>query len=161
MTSWQPVSNWYDKIVSKEGHYFHKNVIFPRLLPYLKKANAVLDLACGQGVLARQLPKEVAYTGIDISPSFIKSAKEKNRVRSRSFAVGDVTEPLKVKGSFSHAVCLLALQNISDPLRLFQNAKKHLNDRGELFLVLNHPCFRIPRQTHWGSTRNKRCSFDA
>jgi hypothetical protein len=35
------------------------------------------------------------------------------------------------------------------PLPVFQNAAAHLMPQGKLVLVLNHPCFRIPRQSGW------------
>ncbi|HSX13461.1 MAG TPA: SAM-dependent methyltransferase, partial [Chlamydiales bacterium] len=31
-----------------------------------------------------------------------------------------------------------------------EQAAQHLKPNGKLLLVLNHPCFRIPRQSNWG-----------
>ena len=66
-SSWEQVSDWYNKVVGAKGHYYHENVILPRLakiLP-LSKNSSLLDLACGQGILARNIPPEVEYIGVD------------------------------------------------------------------------------------------------
>ncbi|MDN3508381.1 MAG: class I SAM-dependent methyltransferase [Simkaniaceae bacterium] len=145
-TSWEKVSDWYDDIVGSEGHYYHREVIFPRLLPLLKKSKNLLDCACGQGVLAKQLGKETEYVGIDLSKELIDKAKAGTR---GSFKVVDITKPFDLEKSFDTIVILLAFQNLEDPKGFIENAKKHLIQGGRLIMVLNHPCFRIPRQSGW------------
>ena len=69
-----------------------------------------------------------------------------------SFYVGDATAkkfPLE-KSDFDRAACILALQNMQHGEGAIQSAARHLRQGGELLLVLNHPCFRIPRQSGWG-----------
>lgn len=55
-TSWEPVSKWYNKIVGTEGHYYHQNIIIPKLMKLLHFPSgtslSLLDLACGQGVMS-------------------------------------------------------------------------------------------------------------
>ncbi len=160
-TDWEKVGSWYGSLVGKKGHEHHRDVIFPKLLPLLnlKQGDSLLDLACGQGVLAHQIPGEVRYLGIDLSPSLIEQAKEGQRAGS-SFQVGDICAPLEVDFSpFSHATIVLALQNVERADLALKNAACHLKSGGELFLVLNHPCFRIPRQTHWGVDTEKNLQY--
>lgn len=146
-TSWEKVHDWYDDIVGAEGHYYHQHIILPRLLPLLDRPKKILDIGCGQGVLARHLPKGTPYVGIDSSPSLIKKARQLSR---HPFLVQDALEPFTLdQKDFSHAVVILALQNMAAPLPVFQNAAAHLMPQGKLLLVLNHPCFRIPRQSGW------------
>lgn len=77
-TSWQNVGGWYDTLVAGKGHYYHQNVIIPKLLKLLdlKPDSAILDLACGQGVLERYIPAQNIYQGIEISTSLVESAKK-------------------------------------------------------------------------------------
>ena len=84
-SSWEGSHKWYNKIVSEEGHYYHQKVILPALLKLidLKKTKSLLDLGCGQGVLARALPKTIEYTGIDLSPSLIKSAENLSQNKNK------------------------------------------------------------------------------
>jgi len=162
-TSWEPVSKWYNKVVGNEGHYYHQNIIIPKLLTLLhfskEKGQSLLDLACGQGVMANKIPQDMAYLGIDISPSLIKEAKSKDKNRKHGYLVADVSKPLKLDRKYSHGTIVLALQNIEDVLVVLRNAHGHLEDGGHLAIVLNHPCFRIPRQSSWGVDEQKKMQY--
>lgn len=154
-TSWENVHEWYDKVVGKEGHYYHQSLILPKLLPHLEGAKDVLDVGCGQGILARKLPKEVRYTGIDISSSLIAKAKELSSFRKNQFLVHNAEKPYPKQG-YSHAVVILALQNMADPKTVLRNVHDALEKEGSLILVLNHPCFRIPRLSGWHIDEKKK-----
>ncbi len=150
-TSWNAVSSWYDKSVGKSGTHYHKEVILPALVPLmnLNAESKVLDLGCGQGILSRSIPKIAGYLGIDSAKDLIQAAKG-FRTPGTEFSLGDVTKIQAPEGQFSHAVFLLSLQNMENPEAAILKAGKALIPKGELYLVLNHPCFRIPRQSGWG-----------
>lgn len=153
-TSWQHVGKWYNEKVGEEGHFYHQSIIIPqtiRLLNFSEKQPAsLLDLACGQGILSRHLPPFVSYVGIDAAPALIAAAKQYHQQASHQFLVGDVTKKLPLKQpSFTHASIILALQNIEHPLLVFKNASDHLQPGAPFIIVINHPCFRIPRQSSW------------
>lgn len=163
-TSWEASEHWYDTIVGKEGHYYHQHVILPNLLRLLdfSKCNtpALLDLACGQGVLARALPPSVRYQGVDLSSSLIKTAMQQTKRASCTFTVGDICKELPIKEkNFTHATIVLALQNVESPQLAIKQAALHLSPEGVLVIVLNHPCFRIPRQTHWGVDEKQKLQY--
>jgi ubiquinone/menaquinone biosynthesis C-methylase UbiE len=163
-TTWETSSSWYDKIVAAKGHYYHQQVIIPRILKLLshekKTFPHLLDLACGQGVLARHLPKGSKYLGIDGSASLIRSAKNYDPTSSHQFLVHDLSLPLELPfKEFSHATCILALQNISSAASLLRTAFQHLKAGASFILVLNHPCFRIPRQSTWGIDEQKKLQY--
>ena len=153
MSGWDQAENWYSGCVGKEGHYYHQAVILPRLVPLLDllPGHSLLDLGCGQGILARSLPKKIAYTGIDLSPKLIAEAKKITKDPAASFIVSDASKPLPLPhNAFDRACFLLSFQNMEHPEKAIQNASLHLKEKGKLLLVLNHPCFRIPRQSGWG-----------
>ena len=161
-TSWESAEEWYDKIVGREGHYYHQHVIMPNALRLLNLSDkdSLLDLACGQGILARQIPPKVAYTGIDISPSLIRNAKQHAYKGKPQFHVGDAAEPLQLKEkNFTRATLILALQNIAEPTQVFKNVHAHLAPGGTFLIVLNHPCFRIPRQSSWQVDEPKKLQY--
>lgn len=158
-TSWKQVGKWYDDIVSKGGHTYHQEVIFPELKRWVKfkKGDAILDLGCGQGILARELAGKTPYVGIDAAKSLIEKARGYSK---HPFHVGDVTEPLKIdRDDFSHAFIILALQNMEEGEKAILNASKHLRKGGKLIVVLNHPCYRIPRQSSWGIDEGKKMQY--
>lgn len=163
-TSWDSVGNWYNEIVGDEGHYYHRKIVLPGVMRLLEISDeskgSLLDLACGQGVLARRLPQTFLYTGIDISPTLIKEAKQASHHKTHEFIVGDASKALPVKkNDFTYATVLLALQNIENGERVIANAAKHLEDEGKLLIVLNHPCFRIPRQSSWDIDEAKKIQY--
>jgi ubiquinone/menaquinone biosynthesis C-methylase UbiE len=163
-TSWEPVEKWYSKLVGEEGHYYHKNIVLPgtlKLLDLKKTPSAtLLDLACGQGVLAQVLPKDVGYLGVDISSSLIKTAIQQDKNPLHRFQVGDLTTRLRLfKSDFSHAAMVLAIQNIEQPEEAFLNAAHHLKPGGKLVIVMNHPCFRVPRQSAWQVDQEKKIQY--
>jgi ubiquinone/menaquinone biosynthesis C-methylase UbiE len=164
-TSWEPVEGWYKQTVGKEGHYYHREVVLPGLLRLIKahapRGESLVDLACGQGVLARALPKEMAYIGVDLSTSLIAFAKKHDTNRHHRYLAADIADPgLAVDGApFDCATVVLALQNVIDPSQVLANAARLLKKQGKLFIVLNHPCFRIPRQSFWGVDEQKKCRY--
>lgn len=163
-TSWESSAGWYDKIVGQKGHYYHQQVIIPgvlRLLEMKKKSNPhLLDLACGQGILARHLPKGMKYLGIDTSLSLIEAAKQYEPKSLHEFIVKDLSHPLDLPyKEYSHATCILAIQNLEKPLNLFRTAFAHLREGSNFIIVLNHPCYRIPRQSGWGVDEQKKLQY--
>jgi hypothetical protein len=71
----------------------------------------------------------------------------------------DVTEPFTAPVTFTHAAIILALQNIKEPQKAIANAAKHLTANGSLVIVLNHPAFRIPRQSSWGIDEQNKLQY--
>lgn len=76
------------------------------LAQHIQPSDSILDIGCGWGRLLDLLPEgwNEEYLGIDISPDFIKIAREK--YPERSFGVGDVrTLPLVSESTgYSHYV---------------------------------------------------------
>lgn len=160
-TSWEKVSDWYGGLVGEQGHYFHEKVILPHLegLICLNKESRLLDLACGDGILGRTLARNHTYTGLDLSKNLIKQAQNKDKNKAHTYHFADVTKQLPVEGTFTHATILLALQNIEHPDKVLQNAHQALTPNGQLVLVINHPCFRIPRQSSWAIDEPKKLQY--
>jgi len=151
-TSWNQVAQWYNKIVGEEGHYYHEHLVIPGVLRLLdlKNEDSLVDLACGQGILARHVPHLQKYLGLDLSKELIKEAKNKNKQNNYEFLVCDLCKLLKAKEEkFDKAAIILALQNIEPAENVIKNAANYLKKGGSLVIVLNHPCFRIPRQSGW------------
>ena len=152
-TSWKGVSDWYDSLVGEKGHYYHRELIIPNVLRLLALADGdrLLDIGCGQGVLSRHIPQSVDYVGLDIAAPLLEAARQYHPSPRHRFLHADLTLswPLSKHPPFSHAACILALQNIEKPEWVFKELSAFLCDGGRAVIVMNHPCFRIPRQSHW------------
>ena len=161
-TSWEGVSRWYDDLVGQKGHFYHQEVILPQIEKHLdfKNTKSILDICCGQGVISRHLPENMEYMGVDIAPSLITAAKKMVKNKNHKFIVGDATKQLNVeKKDFDMALLILCLQDLEHVRNVFKNAKDHLMKGGKLLIVLNHPCFRIPRQTSWGVDEKSKIQY--
>ena len=126
----------------------------------LKKGDGVLDLACGQGVYSRYLSqRKMRVTGLDTSEEMIRFARSRSDSSIR-FEQGDAQDPQALQGkTFDAVVCLLALQNIESLPPVMHNVKRWLKPGGRFVMVATHPCFRIPRQTHWGWDEQKKIQY--
>lgn len=160
-TSWQQVADSYNRKVGGKGHYFHQHVVWPNLLPMLELSSnlSLLDLACGQGVLARNIPALRNYLGIDKSSQLIKLAKETKYKFPVDFRVGDICEPVKYAQGFDRVAVILALQNVEDSAAVFRNIAVNLLPAGKAVVVINHPMFRIPRQTSWEIDEKQKMQY--
>jgi len=158
MAKWDSSEPWYTACVGEKGHYYHKALIWPNALRLLGSFQSILDLGCGQGVLSRQINPRIEYVGIDESQALISSAKKLSP--TQTFVVADVTKPLPIeKKDFERATFILCLQNMEEGGQAIEQASKHLKKRGKLLIVLNHPCFRIPRQTSWGIDEKMKLQY--
>lgn len=152
-TSWQNVDKWYGSLVGTQGHFYHQEVIFPKLLPLLQLTHndRLLDIGCGQGVFSRVIPQDIEYTGIDIAQGLIAQAKKESVCQKHRFFCHDLMKPwpLEKKSLFTCAACILALQNMAYPERIFSELAPRITSQGRFAVILNHPCFRIPRKSRW------------
>ncbi len=174
-TSWGGVSGWYDELLEKREGTYQKDVILPNLMRMigssaLKGAN-VLDLACGQGFFARELAKvgqsgkaggtsegPAKVFGADIAKELIEIAKANPDAVTRKIEYHVApSNSLKfiTDKSIDLITVVLALQNIEDLAGTMQECARVLRPAtatesgGRLFIVLNHPAFRIPKRSSW------------
>ncbi len=151
-TSWGHVANWYHEHVSESDDTYHEKVIKPNLLRVVGdiRGKHVLDVACGEGYFSRALASAGArVTGVDIAPELIQMAKKIGPSDISYIAASASRMPLP-DASFDAAVCVLALQNIKDLSGTLAQVSRLLKKEGTFTIVLNHPCFRIPRHSQWG-----------
>lgn len=172
-TSWGKVANWYDSLLEKDGTY-QKTLILPNLLRLLqiKKGEVVLDLGCGQGFFSREFSKlRAKVLGVDISEELISLAKKyrsnatmeqfNNRVSptieyhvssadNLGFIINETVDKITI---------ILSLQNIADAEGVIKECARVLKPNGSIFIVLNHPVFRIPKKSAWGWDETKKIQY--
>ncbi len=160
-TSWGAVSGWYDETVGNPTSY-QSSLILPNLIRVLniKKGENVLDVACGQGIFSREIAKKGAEVcGVDISPELIAIAKKEKSLGIRyEVASAEKLDSLKNE-SFDAAVCVLALQNIRDSSAALAEVGRVLVPGGRFVLILNHPCFRVPKRSGWDFDDKKSVQY--
>jgi ubiquinone/menaquinone biosynthesis C-methylase UbiE len=164
-TSWDPVADWYDGWMRKDGGEHHRHLAVPAVLELLEPqpGEEVLDVGAGQGVLAKSIADARArYTGVDISEKLLRRARKRHG-RCGRFIRGDARCLAKVPdlqaGGFDAVVFLLSIQNM-DPLQsVLESAAWALKTGGRQVMLLTHPCFRVPRQSGWGWDEGRKLQY--
>ena len=162
---WDPVAAWYDKLVGESGSDYHQNVILPTALRMLspQSGESVIDVCCGQGVLIRPLLEAGIgkFTGVDASRRLVESAKLRHGSDPRvSLVVADAGQlgPW-ADGKNDAATCLMAVHDVPDIGGLFLNVAAALKSGGRAVTILMHPCFRIPKKSHWGWDGDQKIQY--
>jgi ubiquinone/menaquinone biosynthesis C-methylase UbiE len=152
-TSWGGVADWYKDHVVKEDSY-HNTVVLPNLLRMMDiaKEDMVLDLACGSGFFAFEYAQKAQKVlGVDISSELISHARSAySKQKNLEFFASPAHKlPMITGGSISKISIVLALQNIKEVSETLAECSRVLQKNSSLFIVINHPAFRIPKGSSW------------
>jgi SAM-dependent methyltransferase len=105
----------------------------------------VLDVACGQGRIARALARAGAtVVGVDLSDALLDTARAAERAAPRGidYRLADVTQSDALAGErFDAAVCSQALADIDDLDGALALVARVLPAGGAFSWSLLHPCF--------------------
>lgn len=161
-TSWDNVADWYDGHVSTKSD-FHSDVIIPQALKLIdvRKNEKVLDVGCGQGVFSEALASRGAeVVGIDSSKKLIDFAKKRtSKFNIKYFAMDASKLDGLMDSTFDAVTSILAIQNMDGLEKIVSESSRVLKSGGRLLWVLNHPCFRIPRQSGWGFDEKRKLQY--
>lgn len=161
-TSWGNVAKWYDTLLEKTDDTYQTKVILPNFVRAMNihKGERILDLACGQGFFARALHRAGAeVAGVDISRDLIELAKKQPPKEIRYF-VRSADDLAVVQDSYFDKIAIvLAIQNMEAPHKVFKECARVLAPKGRLYLVLNHPAFRIPKASSWGFDEESKTQY--
>jgi SAM-dependent methyltransferase len=164
-TSWDAVAAWYDGWVGDRGSRYHREVALPALLELLepRAGEQVLDIGCGQGVLAPYVAaRGASYTGVDASARLIALARRRH-AKIGKFLVADAAGLAHASAlptaSFDACVFLLSIQDMAPLEEIIASAATMLIEKGRLVLFLPHPAFQVPRQSGWGWDQRRKLRF--
>lgn len=163
-TSWGKVANWYDDYLESGEDTYQSRLILPNLLRLLsiKHGDKILDLACGQGFFSRGFAKLGAeVTGADISSELIEMARNRSKdIKGLNFKVAPADKlDFFSDNFFDKAAIVLALENIENVKRVFNECFRVLKRNGKFFMVLIHPAFRVPGKSFWGWDEEKKIQY--
>ncbi len=159
-TSWGGVAQWYEEHLKGDDTY-HAKVIAPNLMRILnpKQGVRVLDIGCGEGYFTRLIDASGAYVeGADIAKELIQKAKATSP--DIAFHVTSAESMSVIKSGYFDAItCVLALQNMEHLDAVVKECARILTPKGRAIFVLNHPAFRIPKQTEWGWDEKRKLQY--
>lgn len=141
------IAEWYDQ--HAHGPIYDE-IVLPNVLALAGEVrdSRILDIACGQGVVARELARVGAkVTGVDLSEKLLSIARRyEDREPLGVVYLHDDAESLAQleTGTFDGAVCIMALMDIADPAAALQASRRVLRAGGWLVIAMTHPCFEVP-----------------
>lgn len=150
--NYDAIADWYDESVRSNAHTH--DIVEPALFSLMGKIAGlrICDLACGQGVTARQLAQRGAIvTGIDISEKLLAIAQrdEEREPLGISYRHDDAQTLVTVADTiFDGVVCSTALMDIADIAAAFQQVHRVLRSGGWfLFAIL--PPYIFPPHSYF------------
>ncbi|MHA1201481.1 MAG: methyltransferase domain-containing protein [Candidatus Heimdallarchaeaceae archaeon] len=135
------------------GDINHKYFIIPEVLRLLdvKEVEKILDVACGEGTVARHLANKGArVTGIDYSNMIDYAIKRESEERlGINYLKGDALKISETFGkeSFDKVVCNMAIMDIENYKSLLKQISEVLTENGSFVFSITHPCFSVPTTT--------------
>ena len=123
---------------------------------------SVLELGCGQGyflsAILDHLPKGVSprLEGVDLGAELLEMAGKRLGDKV-TLTTADASQLSHVKdGSVDSLYAVLALQKMSDLDAVIGEVARVLSVTGRFVAILNHPAFRVPKQSDWHISAEKK-----
>jgi len=149
--------------VGREGSDYHREIILPGSLRLLgpKRGERALDVGCGQGIFARTLAGAGSdVTGIDASPSLVEKARSYAGPARANYLCASAEQMIGIKDhEYDIVSAILCVQNMRDLPGVAIECARVIAPGGRMLWVVNHPCFRIPRQSSWGWDESKKMQY--
>ncbi len=160
--TWEEIADWWDEKQGDDGDLWHRSLIDPTFLRVVGDVRGlqVLDLACGNGYLARRYARAGAHvSGVDASEAIIRRAKarETKEPLGIDYRTADVSRRLPFPDrTFDLVASNMALMDIEDAEDAIREASRALRDGGRFVASLCHPCFDQGPSSTWLLERHFR-----
>lgn len=153
--AWEALAAWYDAKQGDDGDLWHRTLIDPAFLRVVGdvRGRRLLDLACGNGYLARRFARlgaEVA--GVDASAPIIEHARAREHAQPLgvTYHLGDTARLTMFDDAGMDIVaCNMALMDIEDAAGTIREIGRVLRPGGRFVASLSHPCFDIAGASAW------------
>lgn len=149
-TTWDALASTWVENIRRSDEYHHTNIILPEVYRLLnpRKGDIILDVACGEGTVARHLTRCGAkVTGIDISKMLdhaIEKEKEERLGIEYHWLNAEELEKKFGEAVFDKAVCNMALMDIADYKTTLKQISHVLRNDGIFVFSITHPAFVFP-----------------
>jgi len=135
--------SYYSKYYPKILAYWQKHDHEPRPI-LLKKLNiknkSILDIACGDGSILKDLAKHNKVYGVDISDSLLKKAR-RNGIKTALHNL-DEKKDLPYSESFFNVILLFEIvEHLFNPEILFKKCFRILKKNGKIYMTLPNQAY--------------------
>lgn len=146
---WDHKAEFWDRKMG-EGNLFHRHLVAPAVERLLspRPGESILDVACGNGLVARHLARLGAQiVATDVSQRFLDRARQRttehaDRIEYRRIDATDEAQLLALgERRFDAAVCTMALMDIPTIQPLLSALSRLLKLGGRFVFAVPHPCY--------------------
>jgi 2-polyprenyl-3-methyl-5-hydroxy-6-metoxy-1,4-benzoquinol methylase len=154
--NYDEIADWYHESIQAGAQLLYLNLLLPHLFEIMGdvKGKSICDLACGQGVLSRELARRGAQVvGVDLSTKMLEIARSEEEAERLGITyLQDNAHTLATLADtiFDGVLCNLALMDIPNLSQTFQSVRRILHLRGWFVCSIVHPCF-FPPHSKWGN----------
>ncbi len=153
------MARWRDRRMGANGDLWHRSLIDPAVRRVVGPVRGlrVVDVACGNGYLARRMARAGAATvvGFDRSAPNVRIARghERNDPTGARFEVADAARLPLPTGTTDLVVANMALMDIADARGAIREAARVLGPNGRFVFSIAHPCFDLDDRSLWSVER--------
>ena len=147
---WNNKAKFWDNLQGDAGNEFHRSLVSPSVenLLDLQAGESVLDIGCGNGVLARRLAELGGkVTAVDFSSEMIELASARQQASGEPihYAEVDATDEEALLalgiGQFDAITCTMTLMDIPTIAPLYRAVAQLLTENGRFVFSTMHPAF--------------------
>ena len=147
---WNRKARFWDELHGDFGNVFHRRLIEPTVLQLLmlQPGEAVLDIGCGNGALARRMAEcGGRVSAFDFSEELIQLAKQRggSNAAGIDYRIIDATDEAAMLqlgvGGFDAVTCTMTLMDAPTIDPLFRAASDLLRNGGRFVFATAHPAF--------------------
>jgi 2-polyprenyl-3-methyl-5-hydroxy-6-metoxy-1,4-benzoquinol methylase len=148
---WDAKADFWDQLMGAEGNEFHRTLVGPtqNALLALQPGETLLDIACGNGLAARELARTAGrVVACDGSPRMVELARARAQAEGLTnldFSLIDATDESALRalgeGQFDAVLCSMAIMDLPEIDSLLRATRLLLKPSGRFVFSLIHPCF--------------------
>jgi SAM-dependent methyltransferase len=148
---WDASAEAWTKLARAGYDHYRDGLNTPAFFEMLPDVSGLsgLDVGCGEGHNTRLVAERAAQlTGIDISRTFIRYAREAKKARPLGirYEVASAVELPFDDASFDFAVAFMSLMDIPEVDRVLTEVFRVLRPGGFFQFSISHPCFDTPHR---------------
>lgn len=150
------IAGWYAGFITRP---LFTDLVHPAVLSLVGEVAGlrILDLACGQGHLARELAAHGAIvTGVDLSEGMLAIAREAEEATPLGiqYVLEDAASLCSLpESAFEGVLCVMALMDMPDLDAVLHAVRRVLKPGGWFVFAITHPCFQTPRSASVATER--------